>query len=113
MCLYSFWHLTHWAKTAQSGKWFNALHYEVDKETGLIDYDREDAPKLLPLNATSRIEIMTFANEIPLKINSLPFEIENTISVPMEIMILDVEGDHFISRSLNVILSLDIVILSI
>ena len=42
---------------------------------------------------------MTFANEIPLKINSLPFEIENTISVPMEIMILDVEGEHFISRS--------------
>ena len=23
----------------QSGKWFNALHYEVDKETGLIDYE--------------------------------------------------------------------------
>ena len=26
-------------KPAQSGKWFNALHYEVDKETGLIDYN--------------------------------------------------------------------------
>ena len=75
---------------------------------GLIDYDREDAPKLLPLHATSRIEIMTFANEIPLKINSLPFEIENTISVPMEIMILDVEGEHFISRSGNVQLSWEI-----
>ena len=75
---------------------------------GLIDYDREDAPKLLPLHATPRIEIMTFANEIPLKINSLPFEIENTISVPMEIMILDVEGEHFISRSGNVQLSWEI-----
>ena len=51
---------------------------------------------------------MTFANEIPLKINSLPFEIENTISVPMEIMILDVEGEHFISRSGNVQLSWEI-----
>ena len=75
---------------------------------GLIDYDREDAPKLLPLHATSRIEIMTFANEIPLKINSLPYEIENTIYVPMEIMILDVEGGHFISRSGNVQLSWEI-----
>ena len=75
---------------------------------GLIGYDREDAPKLLPLHATPRIEIMTFANEIPLKINSLPFEIENTISVPMEIMILDVEGEHFISRSGNVQLSWEI-----
>lgn len=75
---------------------------------GLIGYDREDAPKLLPLHATPRIEIMTFANEIPLKINSLPFEIENTVSVPLEIMILDVEGEHFISRSGNVQLSWEI-----
>ena len=75
---------------------------------GLIDYDREDAPKLLPLHATPRIEIMTFADEIPLKINSLPFEIENTVTVPLEIMILDVEGEHFISRSGNVQLSWEI-----
>ena len=39
MSLNSGGHLTHGAKPAQSGKWFNALHYEVDKETGLIDYD--------------------------------------------------------------------------
>ena len=36
MSLNSGGHLTHGAKPAQSGKWFNALHYEVDKETGLI-----------------------------------------------------------------------------
>ena len=75
---------------------------------GLVDYDREDAPKLLPLHATPRIEIMTYANDTPLKINSLPFEIENIVSVPMEIMILDVEGEHFISRSGNVQLSCEI-----
>ena len=75
---------------------------------GLVDYDREDAPKLLPLHATPRIEIMTYANDTPLKINSLPFEIENIVSVPMEIMILDVEGEHFISRSGNVQLSWEI-----
>ena len=38
MSLNSGGHLTHGAKPAQSGKWFNALHYEVDKENGLIDY---------------------------------------------------------------------------
>ena len=32
-------HLTHGAKPAQSGKWFNAIHYDVDKNTGLIDYE--------------------------------------------------------------------------
>ena len=39
MSLNSGGHLTHGAKPAQSGKWFNAIHYEVDKETGLIDYN--------------------------------------------------------------------------
>ena len=39
MSLNSGGHLTHGAKPAQSGKWFNALHYEVDKVSGLIDYD--------------------------------------------------------------------------
>ena len=45
MSLNSGGHLTHGAKPAQSGKWFNALHYEVDKKTGLIDY--ESVEKLL------------------------------------------------------------------
>jgi glycine hydroxymethyltransferase len=39
MSLNSGGHLTHGAKPAQSGKWFNAVHYEVNKDTGLIDYD--------------------------------------------------------------------------
>ena len=40
MSLNSGGHLTHGAKVAQSGKWFSAFHYEVDKETGLIDYEQ-------------------------------------------------------------------------
>ena len=39
MSLNSGGHLTHGAKPAQSGKWFNAIHYDVDKKTGLIDYE--------------------------------------------------------------------------
>ena len=39
MSLNSGGHLTHGAKPAQSGKWFNAIHYEVDSNTGLIDYE--------------------------------------------------------------------------
>ena len=53
MSLNSGGHLTHGAKPAQSGKWFNAIHYEVDKKTGLIDYESveklalEHKPKLI------------------------------------------------------------------
>jgi glycine hydroxymethyltransferase len=46
-------HLSHGASPNQSGRWFDAHHYGVDKETGLIDYDdvarmaREIRPALL------------------------------------------------------------------
>lgn len=33
-------HLTHGSKVNQSGKWFNAVHYGVKQEDGLIDYDK-------------------------------------------------------------------------
>ena len=33
-------HLSHGASPNQSGRWFDAQHYGVDRETGLIDYDR-------------------------------------------------------------------------
>ena len=54
MSLNSGGHLTHGAKPAQSGKWFNALHYEVDKETGLIDYDGVEKIEKKNLNYNCR-----------------------------------------------------------
>ena len=33
-------HLTHGTKVSFSGKWFNAVHYGVDKQTEDIDYDQ-------------------------------------------------------------------------
>ncbi|WP_033919521.1 serine hydroxymethyltransferase [Sphingomonas sp. 37zxx] len=46
-------HLTHGAKAAQSGKWFNAVQYGVRREDHLIDFDQVEAlakehrPKLI------------------------------------------------------------------
>lgn len=46
-------HLTHGARPAQSGKWFNAIHYGVRKEDMRIDYDqvldlaKENKPKMI------------------------------------------------------------------
>jgi glycine hydroxymethyltransferase len=36
-------HLTHGAKAAMSGKWYNAVQYGVVRETGLIDYAEVEA----------------------------------------------------------------------
>ena len=66
MSLNSGGHLTHGAKPAQSGKWFNAVHYEVDKETGLIDYDSveklalEHKPKIIIAGGSAYSRIIDF-----------------------------------------------------
>jgi glycine hydroxymethyltransferase len=66
MSLNSGGHLTHGAKPAQSGKWFNAVHYEVNKETGLIDYDsvkklaKEHKPKIIIAGGSAYSRIIDF-----------------------------------------------------
>ena len=59
-------HLTHGAAPAQSGKWFNAIAYGVDKETGLIDYNqveelaKEHKPKLIIAGGSAYSRIIDF-----------------------------------------------------
>ena len=66
MSLNSGGHLTHGAKPAQSGKWFNALHYEVNKDTGYIDYEsveelaETNKPKLLIAGGSAYSRIIDF-----------------------------------------------------
>jgi glycine hydroxymethyltransferase len=66
MSLNSGGHLTHGAKPAQSGKWFNAIHYEVDKDTGLIDYENveklalENKPKIIIAGGSAYSRIIDF-----------------------------------------------------
>ncbi|MBO7556446.1 MAG: serine hydroxymethyltransferase [Alphaproteobacteria bacterium] len=46
-------HLTHGSRVSMSGKWFNSVAYGVEKESGLIDYDKleelakQHQPKLI------------------------------------------------------------------
>ena len=66
MSLNSGGHLTHGAKPAQSGKWFNAVHYEVNEETGLIDYESveklavEHKPKIIIAGGSAYSRIIDF-----------------------------------------------------
>lgn len=60
-------HLTHGAKPNLSGKWFNAVQYGLDLETGLIDYDalaalaREHQPKLIIAGGSAYSREIDFA----------------------------------------------------
>ncbi len=59
-------HLTHGAKVSFSGKWFNAVHYGVSKETEDIDYDqvrdlaREHRPKLIVAGGSAIPRLIDF-----------------------------------------------------
>ena len=60
-------HLTHGAKAAMSGKWFNAVQYGVDPDTHLIDYDAVEAlavehqPKLIIAGGSAYPRVIDFA----------------------------------------------------
>ncbi len=67
MSLDSGGHLTHGAKVNLSGKWFHAVHYNVSKETGLIDLAEVEAlalehkPKLIIAGGSAYPRIIDFA----------------------------------------------------
>jgi len=78
MSLNSGGHLTHGAKVALSGKWLNSFHYDVDKKTGLIDYDQVESlahkckPKLIIAGGSAYSRIIDFKKfkEIASKVNA-------------------------------------------
>ena len=59
-------HLTHGSKAAVSGKWFNAIAYEVDKETELLDYNAieklaiDHKPKLIIAGGSAYSRVIDF-----------------------------------------------------
>lgn len=59
-------HLTHGARPNQSGKWFNAVHYGVRKEDGLLDMDqvrelaKEHQPKLIIAGFSAYSRVLDF-----------------------------------------------------
>ncbi len=78
MSLNSGGHLTHGAKVSLSGKWLNSFHYEVDKESGLINYNeveiiaKQHKPKLIIAGGSAYSRIIDFKkfSEIANKVNA-------------------------------------------
>ena len=66
MSLNSGGHITHGLKISMSGKWFNAINYDVDKKSELIDYDNveklalEHKPKLIIAGGSAYSRVIDF-----------------------------------------------------
>src|SRR3546814_11575841 len=77
-------HLTHGARAAMSGKWFNAVPYGVDPETHLIDFDqvarlaKEHKPTLIIAGGSAYPRIIDFA-----KFRAIADEVGATFMVDM------------------------------
>jgi len=77
-------HLTHGAKPAMSGKWFNAIQYGVTRDTHLIDYDeverlaKEHRPKLIIAGGSAYPRIIDFA-----RLRAIADEVEALLQVDM------------------------------
>ena len=78
MSLNSGGHLTHGSKASVSGKWFNSIAYDVDKDSELIDYNFveklaiEHKPKLIIAGGSAYSRIINFKKfrEIADKVNA-------------------------------------------
>jgi len=66
MSLNSGGHLTHGAKVSISGKWLKSFHYEVNKNTGLIDYENVEQlalkhrPKIIIAGGSAYSRVIDF-----------------------------------------------------
>ena len=77
-------HLTHGAKAAMSGKWFNAVQYGVHPETHLIDFDeverlaKEHRPRIIIAGGSAYPRMIDFA-----KFRAIADEVGATFFVDM------------------------------
>ena len=77
-------HLTHGAKAAMSGKWFNAVQYGVHPETHLIDFDeverlaKEHRPRMIIAGGSAYPRMIDFA-----KFRAIADEVGATFLVDM------------------------------
>ncbi len=74
-------HLTHGSKASITGKYFNAVHYDLNPETGMLDYDQierlalEHNPKIIVAGHSAYPRVLDFERfrKIADKVNAILF----------------------------------------
>ena len=62
----------------------------------------------MPLHASDRLICFTYVMESTIYINNLSYEYEGTVSVPLDVMLLDLEETNYVTISGDVFLSWDL-----
>ena len=74
-------------------------------ESGL---DIADGYKLMPLSASARVVGLSYTEETGLDIHNLPFEHDGIISLPLDVMLLSMDGYNFMTEAGDATLSWDL-----
>jgi len=88
--------------TAEGGYSKSWLSFRQDGEVGPDD---RDASKLMPLMASSRLVSLTHNGENSLDINNVPFDHEGMISIPLDVMSLNLEDNNYVTGTSEVSMS--------
>ena len=81
------------------------MSFQSEGEVGL---DNADGYKLLPLSPTNRVVAISYVSDTGLDINNLPYDYEENIQIPLDIMQLQLDGTDFITQEEEITLSWDI-----
>ena len=81
------------------------MSFQSEGEAGL---DNADGYKLFPLNHSDRLVAISYANEIGLDINNLPYDHGDEILIPFDIMQIQLDGDIYVTQEEEVTFSWDV-----
>ena len=81
------------------------MSFQSEGEAGL---DNADGYKLFPLSHSDRLVAISYADDTGLDINNLPYDHEESILIPFDIMQLQLDGDMYVTQEKEVTFTWDI-----
>ena len=77
------------------------------QNTGDVGLDNADGYKLFPLSHSDRVVAISYVDDTGLDINNLPYDFEENIIIPFDIMQLQLDGTDYITQAEQITLSWD------
>ena len=87
---------------------FNDQTFISFQSEGKAGLDDADGYKLLPLNHSNRLIAISYADDAGLDINNLPYDYQENILIPFDILKLQLDGATYITQQEEVTFSWDI-----
>ena len=81
------------------------MSFQSEGKSGL---DNADGYKLSPLNHSDRLVAISYADETGLDINNLPYDNQEDILIPFDVMKLQLDGESYVTQAEEVTFTWDV-----